>query len=484
MKKIHSLLTTILLLILPTQLSYHFWPDYAFVLGRRIDYLSPTLYVTDIIIILLLFCFLIDTVKKIGRQSLSITTIKTYVIQKYLLILALLILLLSVIYSTEVYVSIYQLIRIVGYLFLFYYIRRKAFSIEKIILLLLIGVFAQSVLAIIQFLLQSSVGGVFWLFGERAIHTYTPAVAKISLCVDFFGGCRLFLRPYGTFSHPNVLAGYTLAIISLSFVYQSRLYHFLTCYLFSSQGQKKYLSIIKILIYGFLFTTIAISFSRTVWTLAYLLLVIVLFIKYQDIKKYISNLLLKHAHKSTVNKVIFAQSQALIVLAYVCVIVLPVVLIIFSLRQTTESITMRETLLISAMSIIRDHSITGTGLGTFITALPHYITIRTGQFLQPVHNIYILFLAEAGLLGVVSLTLIIAHSRKVLFYFFTEKRIALLIPLIVLMLIGLVDHYPLTIMQTILLSVVLLSIVYREYDNCYCDKDKQTKDRLYKNNKV
>src|SRR6266516_3919214 len=48
-----KLLGFTLLLFLPTQCGKHFWPDYAIVLGLRIDYLSPTFYFTDFLIFLL-----------------------------------------------------------------------------------------------------------------------------------------------------------------------------------------------------------------------------------------------------------------------------------------------------------------------------------------------------------------------------------------------------------------------------------------------
>ncbi len=60
----HMLLFSLLLVFLPTQLGYHVWPDWALVLGRRIDYISPTLYATDILIVLLLVSWCIE--KKIN----------------------------------------------------------------------------------------------------------------------------------------------------------------------------------------------------------------------------------------------------------------------------------------------------------------------------------------------------------------------------------------------------------------------------------
>src|SRR5438552_2386080 len=52
--KLHRIFFFLLILFLPTQLGLHFWPAWAMVLGRRIDYLAPTVYGTDILIILTL----------------------------------------------------------------------------------------------------------------------------------------------------------------------------------------------------------------------------------------------------------------------------------------------------------------------------------------------------------------------------------------------------------------------------------------------
>ena len=51
MKKIHRILFFLLLLLLPVQLGRHFWPEFALVFGIRIDYLSPTIYLTDLLVI-------------------------------------------------------------------------------------------------------------------------------------------------------------------------------------------------------------------------------------------------------------------------------------------------------------------------------------------------------------------------------------------------------------------------------------------------
>ena len=51
----------LLILFLPTQLGKHFWPNFSYVYGVRIDYLSPTLYFTDILIIGLFLSWILES---------------------------------------------------------------------------------------------------------------------------------------------------------------------------------------------------------------------------------------------------------------------------------------------------------------------------------------------------------------------------------------------------------------------------------------
>ncbi|MEK9176076.1 MAG: hypothetical protein AAB520_01390, partial [Patescibacteria group bacterium] len=64
-----KLIFYLLLLFLPTQLGLHLWPDFSFVHGIRIDYLSPTIYFTDFLIVIL---FLICLIKKKFKLRVNI----------------------------------------------------------------------------------------------------------------------------------------------------------------------------------------------------------------------------------------------------------------------------------------------------------------------------------------------------------------------------------------------------------------------------
>ena len=53
--KVYHLLFQIFIFLLPTQLAYHFWPNWALVYGIRVDYLAPAVYLTDILVIAICF---------------------------------------------------------------------------------------------------------------------------------------------------------------------------------------------------------------------------------------------------------------------------------------------------------------------------------------------------------------------------------------------------------------------------------------------
>ena len=62
--KVKRILFKILVLLLPVQLSKHFWPLWSYISGIRLDYLSPVVYLTDILLFLLLSFWFIEKIAK------------------------------------------------------------------------------------------------------------------------------------------------------------------------------------------------------------------------------------------------------------------------------------------------------------------------------------------------------------------------------------------------------------------------------------
>ena len=167
---------------MPSQLGFHFWPDWALVNGIRVDYLSPTLYFTDLIIAVI--------------WAFNHFKIKVPLI-------AIVLIVLNIFFSLSPLTSIFKWLRILEYYWLFTYLRaqgagRRAQGLK-------FSIVWTCFLAWLQFIKQGSAGGLWYFLGERSFNIFTPNIAKV-----FFGD--LILRPYATFSHPNVLGGWLVVV--------------------------------------------------------------------------------------------------------------------------------------------------------------------------------------------------------------------------------------------------------------------------------
>ena len=199
-KKIREFLLWSFFLFLPTQLGYHFWPKEAYVWGLRLDFLSPTIYLTDLLILaLVLFSWplLKKWLKKGWKNKTKILSLG----------LVLFFLVLNIIFSARPLVSFYRFLRLGEFFFLVFFLFCFQFSLWPQALLL--GNLASSFLAWGQVFKGGSLEGIFWWLGERSFN----------LAFFFFFlaqvGDHLLLRPYATFSHPNSLAGFLLVSLLL-----------------------------------------------------------------------------------------------------------------------------------------------------------------------------------------------------------------------------------------------------------------------------
>lgn len=81
--------------------------------------------------------------------------------------------------------------------------------LHNTVVFLLLALMFQFLLVMLQISKQASIQGIFYLFGERFLTASTPGVAKTAI-LD-----TVFLRPYGTFSHPNSLGGFFVGITAI-----------------------------------------------------------------------------------------------------------------------------------------------------------------------------------------------------------------------------------------------------------------------------
>jgi O-antigen ligase len=79
--------------------------------------------------------------------------------------------------------------------------------------------------------------------------------------------------------------------------------------------------------------------------------------------------------------------------------------------------------------------------------------------LQPAHNIYLLLLAETGILGVGLIALALARFAAAKKILLRTPRSPFVMSLIVLLVLGLVDHYPVSLQQGQLLTTLFTALV-------------------------
>ncbi|HEX8924062.1 MAG TPA: hypothetical protein VF828_05015, partial [Patescibacteria group bacterium] len=196
-QRLEKLLLLIFLVLIPTQLGRHYWPDWSLVRGIRVDYLSPTLYVEDLIIGgLIIISFLR---KRFLKYSLDFGDFLTV-----------LMIVVNVVMAANRMEAGYKWIRIGEWVWMLSYLRNEKNNVDKYLKYAITGwILLESLLVLAQVIKGGSVEGLFWWLGERRFRFSSLGTAQINIM-----GQGL-VRGYGTFSHPNSLAGFLLVSIIL-----------------------------------------------------------------------------------------------------------------------------------------------------------------------------------------------------------------------------------------------------------------------------
>jgi len=407
--KFHRKLFWLLVFLLPVQLGRHFWPQSSFLFGLKIDYLSPTIFLTDILIFLILFLWVLGRLK--GFKKPYLINLNFQALSKLFLLLSIFIfLILTSFLARNQSVAFFKLSKILEFSLLALYIFKNKISLKDICLPLSLAVLYSSLIAISQFIKQGSLNGIFWFLGERTFDISTFGIAKAII------NGELILRPYATFPHPNALAGFLLVSLILVVPFL-----------------KKFLRWI-VLSLGLL--AIVFTFSRSVWLLLLLLLfVLIAFIKNKKIKITLLSL-----------NILFV-----------------ILLFVFGYKfSTNEALWQRLQLMQSALLMGKLFPFSGVGLNNFIVYLPDFWPlVGFTYYFQPVHNIYLLLLAEVGFFGFILLFWFsFLVFKKVLKVSFLRERKIFFLAFFSILFLGLFDHYWLTLQQNQLLFVLLLGLIW------------------------
>lgn len=415
--KLSSVFNYLLLLFLPTQLGKHFWPQFAFIFGQRIDYLSPTLYATDLIAF---FCIFFGLRKKRINYNLI-----------FKIAIIFLFLATGVFISRNPYEGWLKLVKLLEFILLGF-VLKDFFSKSNMVPLTIvfsIGVVFESLLSFWQFSNQGSIGSFFYFLGERTFNGTSPGIANAVI------NNTLVLRPYGTFSHPNVLAGYLL-IFSIFILFTLPKITFL---------RRRLIMLLAI-------TIATLAIFLTLSRLVILLWILTLFVK--------SGIFLKKNKKFLLISFLMVSSSFLLLLKLE--ILQKVYFRFSSLTFLDESFHLRIALVNKSFQIIKANILFGVGFGNFFNALSLYPSNQDRVLLiQPVHNVFLIILSETGIIGIFFLFWFLFKTFKEVLKNKDNQSLKMIL-LIIVVLISMLDHYLFTLQQGQLLLVIALAFCRSE----------------------
>lgn len=371
----------LVILSLPTQIGKHFWPSFSYIFSLKIDYLSPTIYFWDLLLLISFTLFLLTN----HRLKL-----------KPLFILAFFLITQALFFNASS--PLVSLVRLEQFLlagmFAIYLINRGFNNSKYLISLgLALGVVLESLISFGEFFKGGSLG--LWILGERTFSLSTLSIANF----NWYG--QILLRPYATFPHPNLLGAFiVIALTVLFFVPLKSKNHFVASL-------------------GFIAGTL--SFSKSV---IFLLFFQLLYILRRKLKFFLIFIILLS----------------------------PFVYIRFNsaLNFDVLSITRREELAQIAISQFLSQPLLGVGLNNFILSASSDLISGPNRFLQPVHNIFLLTLAETGLVGLGGFLLFLSYPLWSLKKVKDAKTIFFVSSLFfIIIFLGMFDHYFLTLPQGI-----------------------------------
>jgi O-antigen ligase len=275
-------------------------------------------------------------------------------------------------------------------------------------------------LVLLQMITKASIGGIWYFLGERTFSIGNIGISTVSALG------QEWLRAYGSFPHPNVLAFFLL--FGLVFVVHG---------LRNTNRKTKgffYLSFVL----GSL--CLLLTYSRLV-ILLYLIFCIVNAIQYTQLRK-----------------------------TFVSITIILSVFILFFFQRFgyemifSSDLYYRIDLAKIALKIISEYPLFGVGLNNYFYYQIDYQRMVTPVLLQPPHSIYLISLLNFGIIGGIFFlyllykTIIRAywhlkHMRNSMQYTGSLLFIALLI-------VGFADHYFVTLQQGLLLMTYILGIIW------------------------
>ena len=486
LEKILSLCLYLLAFLLPLQTRWIVRPGS--LNGGYFEYGTISVYGTDVLLVLVICSYLFylrqkhktqntnpkqNTARLPARQEYKSQTNKLY-----LLIIGLnIISLISIFFAANRLVSVQAYVRLTLGMSLFFIVAVAAYDRLKLIYAFLAGAAIQALLGIWQFLTQTTFASK-WL--GLAAH---PSGAGGTSVIESFGGGR-WLRAYGGLDHPNMLGGLMVVAILVGLFLLIRKgeqkisktqdtrdndqtnHNFqITNRLYSFVNWKLDIENCLLLVSCILFlTALFFTFSRGAWLGLIVGLIVILAINL-GIKNHngLRTLLFLGFASVALASVLFFAYQDLIITR-----------ISGNSRLEIKSNQERTASYRDAAVIIKKNWLVGVGIGGYTPALAKTYPNQPSWFYQPTHDIFLLVLAEIGVIGLILFVAILgyalifnfqfsrlpsaspkANGGQAIFNNFSIFNLPILFTLIILML---PDHYLWSLHFGVLLFWFLLGL--------------------------
>jgi len=400
LKAIIEKLIWLYVLLLPLQTVFIF--DEKFINGTKWHYGTGVFYATEILLVFVAVLSLAQLIKSEGLALAGFFT-KNNILKKATIACLWLLAFwsgLSILWSAEKSAAFYLWLNLLEGVALFLIILYLKIDKNKLLWPLALTAGLQGLLAGWQFVTQS-------IAENKWLGIATHEASQLGEIVIENSDGR-WLRAYGTFSHPNILGGFCvfglLATLELS------------------RSAKKQHQLILMIVAMANALGIFFSFSRSAWLAATIATAIIIV---RSIKE--KNCL-----------TIKTLAAASIVLIFLSVTFSSFVLARSNFANRLEQISLNErsAQIEESLKIFRSSHWLGVGINNYTATLASSYPDLPAYSLQPVHNLYLLILAELGIVGFLAFTFFI-----IFFLLQGKSRCDRLIWLAPLLIIGLFDHY-------------------------------------------
>ncbi len=272
-------------------------------------------------------------------------------------------------------------------------------SKKYIFLPLLAGAILQSILAIYQFVSQHISANKWLGIASHIPETLGTSVVETPL--------RRWLRAYGSLPHPNILAAYLgiALLIFLLFTFKKSPEKNQQQELTNAEDLKQRgLGILKVFAIFIISSAIVFTFSRAAWIGLFICIIIFFVLTKFKIKNI----------PPCLRRQVIPSFGFFILFLFVLFLAREPILTRIKSSERLEQKSNQERILSykESADIIKENWLLGTGIGNYTLALYKKNPSLSSYEYQPVHNLFMLILAELGILGLFIFLLFLFYIAK------------------------------------------------------------------------